>query len=297
MTIESLNDVAVDQDATHFVNCKGHISIKNSLFENMLDDATNIHGTYLKISRSIDPKTIGVHAVHHQQNMHRWVAPGDTILIRNNKTLEFYKELVVKEFRVINHRYAEIKFYNETDQILPDSGVENPYWNPSFTMENCTVQNNRASSILLSSNREILIENNKFIRPVMASISIAGDMNYRFEPGNVNDITIRNNHFLDGSTGNFDQAIITFDPMILHPELGEKPFHCNVVIENNLVETFDNPVLDIFSASNLSFTNNTIRRINTFEREGTDELHIDEQSANSFLKENNDKLIVKSIIN
>ncbi|HMP30415.1 MAG TPA: hypothetical protein PKD85_12495, partial [Saprospiraceae bacterium] len=37
-------------DATHFCNCKGLITIKNCIFENMLDDATNIHGTYARIN-------------------------------------------------------------------------------------------------------------------------------------------------------------------------------------------------------------------------------------------------------
>lgn len=310
--------VSATADATHFVNCKGHISIKNSFFENMLDDATNIHGTYLKIIKSIDPKTIGVHAVHHEQNVQQWAAPGDTIVIRNNQTLEAYKKLVVKDYRMINHRYAEMEFYNETGDILPNSGVENPYWNPSFAMANCTVQNNRARSILLSSNREILIENNTFIRPMMAAISIAGDMNYWFESGNVNGLTIRNNHFIDGCTGNLNQAIITFEPIILNPELSENPFHSNVVIENNLFETFDNPILDIFSVNNLNFNNNTIRRTHTFEplfpdkpainirhskdivisdnifeREGQDQLHTDEKSAGSLKKVNNVNLIIK----
>ena len=34
-------------DATHFANCKGDILIENSRFENMLDDGTNVHGTYV----------------------------------------------------------------------------------------------------------------------------------------------------------------------------------------------------------------------------------------------------------
>jgi len=257
--------VSTTADATHFVNCRGHISIKNSLFENMLDDATNIHGTYLKLEKIVNPNTIVVHAVHRQQNVQQWAAPSDTIVFRNNRTLEAYKQLALKDFRMVNHRYAELVFDEDVSDLLPDSGVENPAWNPTFTMTNCTVRNNRARSILLSSNKRMVIENNRFIRSMMASIAIAGDVNYWFESGNVTDLVIRGNHFIDGCTGNFDQSIITFEPVILNPELAEKPFHKNVLIEDNIFETFDNPILEVFSVNNLVFRNNTIKRTNTLK--------------------------------
>ena len=34
-------------DATHFSNCKGLILSENGLYENMMDDAINVHGVYL----------------------------------------------------------------------------------------------------------------------------------------------------------------------------------------------------------------------------------------------------------
>ncbi|MGL5317344.1 MAG: alpha-1,3-galactosidase B, partial [Bacteroidales bacterium] len=40
-------------DATHFSACKGYIRSVNGLYENMMDDAINVHGTYLNIKRKI----------------------------------------------------------------------------------------------------------------------------------------------------------------------------------------------------------------------------------------------------
>ena len=36
-------------DATHFSSCKGVITSKNGLYEGMMDDAINVHGTYLRV--------------------------------------------------------------------------------------------------------------------------------------------------------------------------------------------------------------------------------------------------------
>ena len=36
-------------DATHFSNCAGHISVRNALYEGMMDDAINVHSTCLRI--------------------------------------------------------------------------------------------------------------------------------------------------------------------------------------------------------------------------------------------------------
>ncbi|MFR9546559.1 MAG: right-handed parallel beta-helix repeat-containing protein, partial [Rikenellaceae bacterium] len=55
-------------DATHFANCRGDILIENSLFENMLDDGTNVHGTYVKVSEVVDPHTVRV-AFHHFEQL------------------------------------------------------------------------------------------------------------------------------------------------------------------------------------------------------------------------------------
>ncbi|MGC3978967.1 MAG: hypothetical protein QM751_12520 [Paludibacteraceae bacterium] len=43
--------LSVTADATHFCNCKGKVTIENCLFENMLDDACNMHGTYTKVEQ------------------------------------------------------------------------------------------------------------------------------------------------------------------------------------------------------------------------------------------------------
>lgn len=257
--------VTTTADATHFVNCKGLITIDSCLFENMLDDATNIHGSYLKIVSMIDAHTIGVEAPHNEQSVNLWAEKGDTLRFLNNETMDAYAIHKVKDFKLINSYYAEITFEQNVSELKMDSGIENIKWAPDFIMKNCIVRNNRARSILLSSTRKMLIENNQFIHPMMAAISIAGDVNYWFESGNVSGLVIRNNYFEDGCLGGFDQAIITIEPIVLKPEMATKSFHKNIVIENNRFSTFDNPILDAYFINGLVFENNQVKRTNTFE--------------------------------
>ena len=45
-------------DATHFSSCKGVITSKNGLYEGMMDDAINVHGTYLRVVERLDDYTL-----------------------------------------------------------------------------------------------------------------------------------------------------------------------------------------------------------------------------------------------
>ena len=68
-------------DATHFCNCKGFITIKNCTFENMLNDATNVHGTYARIKKIMGDKQIAYETYHPHQKDYFFAAKGDSVRI------------------------------------------------------------------------------------------------------------------------------------------------------------------------------------------------------------------------
>lgn len=45
-------------DATHFANCKGDVLVENYRIESMLDDGTNVHGTYVTVDKIVDEYTV-----------------------------------------------------------------------------------------------------------------------------------------------------------------------------------------------------------------------------------------------
>ena len=59
-------------DATHFSGCKGLIRSVGGLYEGMMDDAINVHGTYLKVQKRIDDKTLVGEYMHGQSYGFEW---------------------------------------------------------------------------------------------------------------------------------------------------------------------------------------------------------------------------------
>ena len=71
--------VSTQNDATHFVNCGGHIELIDCLFENQMDDATNVHGIYAQISANIRADALELRLMHRQQHGAEFVAVGDRL--------------------------------------------------------------------------------------------------------------------------------------------------------------------------------------------------------------------------
>ena len=280
--------VSTTADATHFVNCRGHIEMDSCFFENMLDDATNVHGIYAQLTRIMGANTIEVKAVHGQQNIRSFAAKGDTLKIYDNETLDEYKTLVVKEFKYVNTHFAEISFSDDISGLKIKSGVENFNWYPTFTMKNSTVQNNRARGILISTRKKVLIENNQFLNQMMACILISGDMNYWFESGLVTDVTIKNNYFLNSCTSGQDQSVILIAPKFLDLQKLSKTYHRNITIENNTIETFDNSIVDALSVADLTIKGNKIIQTNIFPSHYPNRPFFEIKKCKNVIIENND---------
>lgn len=56
--------VSTTADATHFVGCRGKVTIKNCTFQNQLDDASNVHGSYQRVVDVLDDYRIGARMGH-----------------------------------------------------------------------------------------------------------------------------------------------------------------------------------------------------------------------------------------
>lgn len=75
-------------DATHFSGCKGKIISRNGLYEGMMDDAINVHGTYLKVVKQIDNHTLVGRYMHSQSWGFKWGEAGDSVQFVRSKTME-----------------------------------------------------------------------------------------------------------------------------------------------------------------------------------------------------------------
>lgn len=258
-------------DATHFSGCKGLILSENGLYENMMDDAINVHGTYLKLVEKIDDHTVKARYMHNQSYGFRWGEVGDSVQFIASRTMEIVgKSNTIKSIQAadepINKGVKEfwITFSRPLDSIIaPETsiGIENLTWTPKVVFRNNIVRNNRARGALFSTPRHTVAENNFFDHTSGTAILLCGDCNGWYETGACHDITIRDNHFKNGLTNmfQFTNAIISIYPEIPDLKNQKKYFHSGIVIENNVFETFDNPLLYAKSVDGLIFRNNILK--------------------------------------
>ena len=73
--------ITISADATHFVDRKGTVILEDCVFESMLDDAVNIHGTYMQMKRILSDREFAASFGHRQQKGNRFADKGDVIRI------------------------------------------------------------------------------------------------------------------------------------------------------------------------------------------------------------------------
>lgn len=257
-------------DATHFSGCKGHISSVGGLYENMMDDAINVHGTYLKVVGRPDDHTLIGRYMHPQSYGFKWGEVGDTVQFVASRTMEIAgtPNTIVSiepadKAEINGAKEMKIVFAQPVDTAVNPrnpSGIENLTWSPSVVFDQNTIRNNRARGSLFSTPRKVVASSNLFDHTSGTAILLCGDCNGWFETGACRDVTIIDNTFVNALTNlfQFTEAIISIYPEIPDIAAQSKYFHSGIVIENNRFNTFDAPVLYAKSVDGLTFVNNTV---------------------------------------
>ena len=259
--------ITTTADATHFCNVKGTVTIKNCTFENMLDDATNIHGTYVRVNKIIDDYTLAVETYHPHQNGYLFGEEGDYVRVINQKNLQPKTDsLILKKVERVNEKISYITFDKPiTGNVDVYDGVENISWHAEAIIENNIVRNNRARSFLISTPRKVVVRNN-YLSSQMAAFRITGDLGLWNESGPNTDLLIENNTIENAVYGgNGPQAIFLIDPEYDDKKDIEGKFSRNITIRNNTIKTFDNSILVAISVDGLKFENNTVIQTNTYK--------------------------------
>ncbi len=254
-------------DATHFCNVKGLVTIKNCTFENMLDDGTNIHGTYVRVNKIIDDYTLAVETYHPHQNGYVFGEVGDYAQIIDQKNLQRRTDsLIIKKIERINQKISLITFDKPVKGSVDlHDGVENISWYPSAIIENNVVRNNRARSFIIKTPRKVVIRNNH-LSSQMASFRITGDLNLWNESSPNTDLLIENN-LIENSVygGNGPQAVFLIDPQYVNIKQFSGYYSRNITIRNNTIKTFDSSIMLAMSVDGLVFENNNVIQTDTYK--------------------------------
>ncbi|MGB5418006.1 right-handed parallel beta-helix repeat-containing protein [Algibacter sp.] len=255
--------ISTTADATHFVGCRGKVVLKNCTFNNQLDDATNVHGTYQKIVDVLGDYRIGVRMMHHQQLGFVIGYENDNIgFVRLSSSFFPYSKGTIKKTEYLNNRYQIITFNEKLPADLKKGDlIENLDGYPDLLVQNCNIGSNRARGLLISNPLNTVIENNVF-NTEMEAILVPVESGYWFESGNAANVIIRNNEFRDCQYGGHNRGVIRF----VTDDENENMAFKNIEISNNTFNQFDNLILQISNTDGLKITGNTITNSGTFPK-------------------------------
>jgi len=253
-------------DGLQVSGCKGRVEVTHCVFEGMMDDPINVHGTYLPVTGRVDDRTLRCRFGQSQSVGQTWWAdPGDDVEYVFRDSVLSHGTNKVESFRLLNDLEAEVRLAMPVPAEIGRGWVlENMTTHPSVRVANSRFGNQRARGVLFTTPRPVVIENNTFYTSGSA-VLINGDANGWFESGAVRDAVIRKNTFINCNQADyqFGEAVISIDPVVNKPQAGSYS-HTNIRIEHNTFKTFDAPVLYAESVDGLSFTDNTIERTHDF---------------------------------
>jgi hypothetical protein len=261
VTVTSTEDrlVSTRADATHFIGCKGMIRVENCLFEHMLDDAINVHGAYIKVVEYLGNNEFLCEISHFQQWGLIFAEPGDQLAVLSRETVLPCFRTKVTETRVLNEHRVVITV-SQVPERMPEGplSMENLSWYPDLVMRKNVIRENRARSALVTTKGKVLIEENTFSSQ-MHGILIEGDNNSWYESGAVEDVTIRNNTFVNSGFEGGERYPLYASPL-LTPEqrMGEGHYHRNIRFVNNRLNSFNGLMVFARSVKGLEILGNTL---------------------------------------
>ena len=250
-------------DATHFSNCRGHISVQGATYEAMMDDAINVHATCLGITEVESSRTFIARYMHGQAYGFEVMEPGEQLQFIHGPTLELNPQLrKVEAVEVIDPRHIRVTLTEDMpDGIGEGDAIENADWHPSVDFSHNTVRHNRARGALFTTPKPVRVIGNHFDHTHGSAILLAGDAQGWYESGACQDVLIKDNVFRHGLTGlyQFTDALIAICPEVRKPAEQKQCYHRNVRIIGNQFITHRVPLLSAISADDVTFVGNKIQ--------------------------------------
>lgn len=186
-------------DAMHFGNCRGLITVEDSEFAGMGDDAINIHGMYGLVTRRIDDHTVEAGRArmnpYYDTERGTWDEPqaGDIIEYGGGKDplLPQGRLTVASTHQDKGARRVVISFQEKLPVSAGEGAVlTNVTANPAVRIRNCHVHGNRARGMLLQT-RDVVIEDCRFEDTTGSGIQICTDACDWWESLGVRDVIVR----------------------------------------------------------------------------------------------------------
>jgi hypothetical protein len=251
--------VSTTGDAVHFSNCRGQIVVENGLFENMLDDGINVHGSYLRIAEKLAPDTLVLEFGHPQTFGLPFASSGDTLRFIQPKTLEPYATARVAAMHSLDDKHLWLRFADALpSSVAVKDAVENPAWQPHVIYRNNHIRHNRARGALFGSQASTVVEDNFFDHLSGPALLLNADASDWFENAPARNVLVRQNRFLDTNMGPYGRGTISILFPVEETKGGQYFNARNIRIEDNSFEQVQRPLLYATSVEGLSFKRNRV---------------------------------------
>ncbi len=213
-------------DATHFFACRGKLTMKNCTFENMNDDATNIHSAYLTVTK-VEGRNVWAEYKHFQQYGVNFFKKGDRARTISPQDGAFGAIEKVKSSRLTqNNQGLEIEFYHHVSFKVGDL-LENVTANPKVIVKNCKTGNNRPRGFLIATNKTALVKNCEFYNSE-CGVGVFADTKFWYEAGALGKLTVDGCQFRCNYGG--ESAAIIVEPTF--DKKGNEKFNKKIIVKN-----------------------------------------------------------------
>jgi len=247
-------------DATHWIQMRGNLEIRDCTFKGQLDDSANVHGFFAEVSKVVSPQTVDI-SIH--KPLRYGIEPadeGDSLEFFDPNLVLPYGESVVTEIKPLSEGEYELSFSAPVPAFVTRGTlVDNETWNPDVLYATNTDMCHRARGVLIKTRGHVSIINNHFRTPG-AAIAIAADFQRWHESGPVNDVRIEGNRFDMCNTSNYEhgKAVISIDPVLPESAESHPALERGISIVHNSFVISNQTVLWALSADGLTFADNKI---------------------------------------
>jgi hypothetical protein len=234
-------------DLIHVSGCSGQVLVEECTFSHAHDDAINIHGTFVKLKRIQNPKTMIFCYAHEQQGGFPQFYSNNEVKLYRDDTLEELATLLVETACFVGQPFGkqmEVSFQSEISrevlhiltQQTEQFGVvaENVTYTPSVIIKRCRFDLLPTRGILCTTGKVALLTGNVFTNITMASIFLSGDSKEWFESGVIKSMIIENNIFCQNNSvvGSKQPPAILIEPVTM-AGCEEVPVHEDILIIGN----------------------------------------------------------------
>lgn len=242
--------LSVNADATHFINCRGKISVTDSKFIQMMDDAANIHGIYNPYTEKLVDGSLKLGFGHPQHRGILSYRVGDSVAVIDTETNDVKGTGTVVEAELVSLNEIRLKLDCDVPSPTGRWVAENLSTAPEVYFGNCESGYNRPRGFLISTAGKTLVEKCKFYN-MGQGIQLSGEMKDWYESGRVTDVCIRDCDF-------HNSAYAGGVAILCHPALWctDTVFNKKITVENNVFTQANKRICSIKSCEEVIFRGN-----------------------------------------